>query len=176
MRVPWLIHAWALIHSYMCHDSCVRMYALFVCHDSCVRMYDSFIHVPWLICTHVWLIHIRTLAYSYMCHDSFARVNDSLVYVFSLILFAHDTCMNTHLYEYVNEYMCLALFYLLWLIHEYVKVHIWMRHQCVHMSHGTCMNEYMCLALFYLLWLIQRGGGLGSSTIVKKFNETYAPS
>jgi len=46
---------------------------------------------------------------------------------------------------------CLFLIHLMFLLHVNTPNHVWMSH-------------------------VTRGGGLGSSTIFKKFNETYAPS
>ena len=45
--------------------------------------------------------------------------------------------------------------------------------------HADILESQLKYAMYYMVWLqswlLMRGGGLGSSTIFKKFNEPYAP-
>ena len=66
--------------------------------------------------------------------------------------------------------------YILMYIHEHaVELSQCVPCLCAYLPTVICMNMY--IFMFFVMYTYQsRGGGLGSSTIFKKFNEPYAPS
>ena len=73
---------------------------------------------------------------------------------------------NTHdwvrSHTYTSEFTCTYMSHVTY-IHESCRVH-------------TCIVSHMYANKARVTIIKRRGGGLGSSTIFKKFNEPYAPS
>jgi len=135
--VTWLIQMCYMTHSYVWHDSFIRlkcdMTHSYVWHDSFIRV--------------TGLIHMCDRTHSYVWHDSFVCVTWLI-----------HTCGMTHSYVWRNSFVCVT-----WLIHMCGMTHsyvwrdsfvcvTWLIHMCG-MTHSYVWHDsFTCVA-----WLIHMG-------------------
>ena len=164
--VTWLVHTWGMTHSYVCHDSFIRVPWLIHTMWTLV-IHGSFIHKAWLIhvcdMTHsyvwqpfvlirraptihdspeTWLILLCDLTRSYVWHDPSIHVT-----------WPNHTFDLTHPYMWQHSFM-----YLPWLIHVCAMTHSCMCHDSfIHMTwliHICEMNHPWHDSFMYVTCLI----------------------
>jgi len=180
------------------HDEHTRLF--------CFRMTNHFRHdshecATWLTVTHsfaIWRTHTCDMTHTYVRRDPHIRAtwpthtcdvthtyvrSDSTSQILSSyyrqewehVVMTHHirTChpFNPH---FSHDKLCLT-----WLTHTCDITHrdaflFQMTHSYVRHDSSCRMWSRHCMKS--LLWASTRGGGLGSSTIFKKFDEPYAPS
>ena len=153
--IKWHIHVWDKTHVHVWHVSsmCVTgsmyicdMTHLYMSTNSCSPCADTLSST--VICV-TWLIYICDKTHSCVRHDSFTCVT-SLMCV----------CDTAHLHVRHDSLICvIGRIYTCDMSHSYLSTNAY-----------NPLPKMRCRALW------QRGRGLGSSTIFKKFNEPYAPS
>jgi len=147
-------------------------------------------HIHTYINIHIYIymyIHQKrhTNIVLYAKRDVFVHIYRSKTFVFWYAYVWLDTM-------FVILFQCLHVSFvcLFWRVHVsfdtvfvclFWRIHISFDFWCSHVSFDTHPQPHACDACMhaippFFVRLLWRGGGLGSSTIFKKFNEPYAPS
>jgi len=154
------------------------------------NMGDSYVRHDALICA-TWRTHMCDMTHSYVRHDALrcatwrARICDMsqahVTFICATWLIPTNRlihmCDMTHSYKSTHSYVRLHDIFIraTWGIHRSNMTHSYVRHDSF-----ISIDSFLCATWRHIhtcnMGVHRRGGGLGSSTIFKKFNEPYAPS
>jgi len=133
----WLVHMCDMTHSYVWHDSFIRVTWLIVCHD-------SFICVTWLIHVcgmthsyvwHDWLVLMCDKTDAHVCHDSFVcvpRASCDMIHSYVWHELSMGVTWILHMCDLTHSYVWYdSCIYVIWRMHISDMTHSYVWHDSV---------------------------------------------